>query len=276
MSTDTVLLQPALEYARAGWAVFPCARNKRPLIDGGFHAASAAPDVLAAWWTTWPDASIGAPVPPAFTVIDVDPRHGGEETLKKLAQKQGPLPETLTCLTGGGGRHVYFLHPGGDLRQGASILGPGLDTRVPGKGYVILPPSPHPSGRFYVWEKPAVKAVPMPSWIVDALRPPQPQRSPSGAFPRVPDAYARAALEGELATVAGAPIGVRNARLHVGAVKLGSLVGAGLLLESDVLASLLDGARACGVLDDDGERAARATIVSGLAWGMRNPREVRR
>ena len=273
--TSTTLLRAALEAALAGWAVFPCARNKRPFVDGGFHAASTAPDVIAAWWSRWPDASIGAPVPRAFAVIDVDPHHGGEATLTALTTQHGPLPITLSCLTGGGGRHVYFLHPGGELRQGTGILGTGIDTRMPGKGYVVLPPSPHPSGRVYVWEDPAVPAASMPNWMVNVLRPTEPQRSPPCVPPQIPDAYARAALEGELAAVAGAPIGVRNATLHVGAVKLGSLVGAGLLLESDVLASLLDGARACGVLDDDGERAARATIASGLAFGMRNPRAVR-
>lgn len=270
------LLESALEYAQAGWAVFPYDRSKRPLVKGGFHAASVTPDVIADWWTTWPDASIAAAVPAAFAVIDVDHRDEGDQTLTALVEQHGLLPETLTCLTGGGGHHIYFLHPGGELRQGAGILGPGLDTRMPGKGYVILPPSSHPSGGTYAWKEPGAAAVAMPLWLVSALRPALVRRSsPRHALPQVPDAYARAALEGELAAVAGAPIGVRNATLHIGAVKLGSLVGAGLLSESDVFAALLDGARACGVLDDDGERAARATIGSGVSWGMRNPREVR-
>lgn len=274
--SSSPLLRAALDYVGAGWAVFPCDRDKRPLVARGFHAASTDPTTVTSWWKNWPQASIGAAVPMAFAVIDVDPRHGGDATLHALATQHGPLAKTLTVLTGGGGRHLYVLHPVGNLRQGAGILGPGLDTRMPGRGYVILPPSPHQSERQYAWEDPDVQAAPMPSWMVEALRPPELQRSPPPPCPQVADAYARAALEGELAAVAGAPIGMRNATLHVGAVKLGSLVGAGLLLKSDVVAALLDGARACGVLDDDGERAARATIRSGVVWGMRNPREVRR
>ena len=110
--------------------------------------------------------------------------------------------------------------------------------------------------------------------LVGALRPPRPRGSPAWRAPHVSDAYARAALEGEVAAVAGAPIGTRNETLHLGAVKLGSLVGAGLLAEFDVVAALLDGAKACGYLDDDGERAVQATIRSGLSWGVKHPREV--
>ncbi len=263
----------AARYATQGWRVFPC-QDKRPLTEHGFRDATSDLEQIAQWWRSWPDAQIGAPVPPAFAVVDVDPRNGGKATLAALATKHGPLPKTLTCLTGGGGRHVYFLHPGGELRQGAGILGPGLDTRMPGKGYVILPPSPHPSGRTYGWKDPDVAAAPMPSWLVGALRPPPPRRSPPSTAPHVSDAYARAALEGEVAAVAGAPIGRRNETLHLGAVKLGSLVGAGLLAEFDVVAALLDGAKACGHLDDDGERVVQATIRSGLSWGVKHPREV--
>lgn len=254
-----------------GWAVFPCTLDKRPLIDGGFHAATRDPEQIREWWRRWPNASIGAAIPDSLAVLDVD-GETGKATLTDLEQAYEPLPATLLCRTGGGGLHFYWLHPGGELRQGAGILGPGLDTRMPRKGYVILPPSPHQAGRSYEWQDPAIRIASMPPWLAALLRPPQPVRS----TPRVRaigTAYVRAALAGEVAAVAGAPVGGRNNQLHMSAVKLGSLVGAGGLSESDAIAALLEGARACGYLDSDGERAARLTIQSGLSYGVAHPRE---
>jgi hypothetical protein len=39
-------------------------------------------------------------------VLDIDPRHGGEESLAQLVSDVGErLPNTLEAITGGGGRH---------------------------------------------------------------------------------------------------------------------------------------------------------------------------
>ena len=44
-------------------------------------------------------------------VIDVDPRHGGDDTLAELELQHGPLPETIRAQTGGGGEHIFFRIP---------------------------------------------------------------------------------------------------------------------------------------------------------------------
>jgi hypothetical protein len=38
-------------------------------------------------------------------VIDIDPAHGGTESLEYLQSLMGRLPVTLTAATGGGGEH---------------------------------------------------------------------------------------------------------------------------------------------------------------------------
>ncbi|MGQ9552978.1 MAG: bifunctional DNA primase/polymerase, partial [Anaerolineae bacterium] len=108
------MLSAALAYARRGWPVFPCRpKGKEPLSEHGFKDAATNPATIKAWWSKWPSANIGIPTGAAtFVALDVDLRHGGDETLHALDKEHGPLPPTAHVLTGGGGDHFYFRHPG--------------------------------------------------------------------------------------------------------------------------------------------------------------------
>jgi hypothetical protein len=149
---DSLLGKAALAYAtQLGWPVFPCATTgKQPLTARGFKDASKDPTIIKQWWTAWPDANIGIPTGTvsSFDVLDIDLRHGGEESLEEIIKK-GHLPDTIEALTGGGGRHIFFLHNPG-LRNSVGEL-PGIDVRGEG-GYVIVAPSMHESGNSYEWE----------------------------------------------------------------------------------------------------------------------------
>jgi putative DNA primase/helicase len=146
------LLEAALSYAAIGIPVFPCRLNKKPYTQHGFLDATCDEQQIRAWWKKWQEASIGVPSGTAsgFIVIDVDPRHGGNEPLIELEKEYGALPPTLEAKTGGGGRHLFFVYRDLNVRNSAGVLGPGIDVRGEG-GYVILPPSPHPSGTDYEW-----------------------------------------------------------------------------------------------------------------------------
>jgi hypothetical protein len=106
-----------------------------------------------------------------LVVLDVDAAHGGEASLQRLVQAHGPLPWTVEARTGGGGRHLYFIHPGGLVPNRAGFR-PGLDLRGDG-GYVVAPPSVHPSGRAYAWAATGdpERAVPaaLPAWLLHAV-----------------------------------------------------------------------------------------------------------
>lgn len=201
------LLDAALDYAATGWPVFPAGRTKRPRIvrahppgvrcrgecgrDGhGFHDGTTDPATVRRWWgVEYPGALIAARIPGPLIVVDTDPRHGGEDALRALAAEHGAtIPATLTAWSGrnDGGRHRYYLHPGGRLTGRA--LPEGVDLKTPATGYTILPPSRHPStGRPYWWDADDVTPVPLPGWFVDLLRPPPPP----------PPRRTRPALEGE-------------------------------------------------------------------------------
>ncbi|MET8481303.1 hypothetical protein ABZV68_29610 [Streptomyces clavifer] len=82
------------------------------------------------------------------------------------------------------------------------------------------------------------------------------------------DAYTRKALQAECDAIASAPNGDQNNIINAAAFSVGTLVGAGALSESDARGDLIAAAHAGG--HPDGR--ARATIESGLAAGMSQPR----
>jgi hypothetical protein len=86
------------------------------------------------------------------------------------------------------------------------------------------------------------------------------------------DAWARAALRGELERLGAAPEGTRNHTLNRVAFRLGQLVGAGHLDEADLAARLV----AAGVAVGLGPGEVAATVRSGLAAGRASPRGPRR
>lgn len=149
------MIDAALELAERGLAVFPCReRGKMPLTSDGFHAASRDPEQIRMWWAKWPSANIGVACGASnLVVLDVDPRHDGDESLAVLRAALGEgLTETVTVLTGGGGQHLYFRAPTAIVKDNnTGALGPGLDVKSAG-GYVIAAPSVHESGREYAWE----------------------------------------------------------------------------------------------------------------------------
>ena len=103
------------------------------------------------WAAIWPVSNIlGATgALSGFVAVDVDPRHGGDEAWREWTRRN-PVHETPESLTGGGGRHLLFLHPGEPVKNAANLL-PGVDFRGDG-GYIVLPPSRHASGRTYEWD----------------------------------------------------------------------------------------------------------------------------
>jgi len=194
-------LPMALAYAGRGWPVLPL-RGKVPLVAHGVHDATTDPTTIAAWWRRWPDADAGIATGAVsgIIVLDVDPRHGGDDTLHDVERARGPLPDTPRVLTGGGGTHIYLAHPGGTVACSAGALGPGLDVRGDG-GYVVAPSSLHASGRPYTWEVGGgledAPLAPVPSWVLELHR----GRTNGDATP--PD-------EWEALVRAGAPEGRRN------------------------------------------------------------------
>lgn len=159
----------ALAYARAGLPVLPLhARAKTPATRHGKDDATTNVDCIVAWWSRHPDHNIGVRPPQGMVVLNVDPRHDGDQAIAELIDTHGPLPDTWTCRTGSGGRHIWLRARGPFRGQ----LCPGVDLKAH-TGYLVVPPSVHPSGGTYEWmnSHPIAHA---PGWLLPLLKPPAP------------------------------------------------------------------------------------------------------
>lgn len=157
----------AVALAKLGWHIFPLApKSKKPLKRGhGLLDATNDPDKIAQLWDEHPDANIAVNAGASgLAILDVDIyKDGAVEALEHLIEAVGGLPYTVMSATGGGGTQ-YFFRTEEVLRSGTNIPipvqgekscnksrpGPGIDFKSSG-GYVVLPPSIHPSNTPYRW-----------------------------------------------------------------------------------------------------------------------------
>ena len=181
-------LDHAIQYAEKGWAVLPlhsvingkctCGKDKcqsagkHPQTLNGLKSASTDLDTINTWFKHWPKANIGIATGAisGIGVVDIDPKHGGEDTLYELVKTHGKIPDTVEAITQSQGRHIIFQYEDG-FRTTAGKLGRGIDTRGDG-GYIVAAPSRGLLGEYH-WEAssdpadhPIVKA---PAWILQLL-----------------------------------------------------------------------------------------------------------
>jgi hypothetical protein len=188
------LLAAALRAAARGWLVLvlwylnpdsscgcgnpACNRpGKHPLgrlVPHGVKNATTDAAIIRKWWAEVPHANLGIATGRAsgIVVLDVDPRHGGDESLARYEVRYGRLPDTPQSLTGGGGVHYVLAHLGGIVPNRVGVA-PGLDIRGEG-GLFVAPPSLHVSGRRYCWDAGAhprdLAPAPAPDWLLELIR----------------------------------------------------------------------------------------------------------
>lgn len=156
-----------------GWPVFPV-NGKKPATANGLHDATTDRSRIHTWWGPASDHGLALSTgePSGVWVLDLDGEEG-EQSVLELQKKHGQLPETVAARTGGGGYHLFFQMPEGrDVRNSAGKVAEGVDVRGTG-GYVVLPPSPHPSGNRYEWiegrSPEETSPAPAPEWLLDLV-----------------------------------------------------------------------------------------------------------
>jgi putative DNA primase/helicase len=153
-----------------GLRVFPVKPGtKRPLIRGYARQATRDPETIQAWGYAFGDCNLGLMIDPGFFVLDVDPRNGGDQSLRALCSARLPF-NTAEALTGSGGRHFVFRVDERSRIRSKTNWRPGLDILAEGK-FIVVEPSTHPeTGREYVWlrlPRQGIRAA--PRWLVDLL-----------------------------------------------------------------------------------------------------------
>jgi hypothetical protein len=256
VSAPPNLLAAALAYAGDGLPVFPCdAASKQPLTDHGFKDASADPDAIGRWWERWPGAMIGMPTGrlSGVWVLDVDD--------PDLFAAHAPgLPRTREVTTGKGFHLHWRFDPAAPVRnaQKHPRVGwpfpamPGAEVRGEG-GYVILPPSRHPSGRLYAWADDC-EPVAAPIALLDIVTKRDKARS-APPPPTQPEhtgcdkAYGLKALADECASIRAAGDGEQEHTLNSAALKIGALIAGGELDRATARRELLAAALAMPSFD---------------------------
>jgi hypothetical protein len=167
-------LQAALEYIRLGLRVIPLHdRRKEPRLKKWTKKATTDAAVVTDWFERWPGSNLGIVSGKGLVVLDVDPKNGGTESLAELIATHGPMPPTPVARTGSGGTHYFFNVDLAIAVGNRAGFQPGLDIRGDG-GYVVAPPSVHPStGAEYEWVRhPDQGIAPIPSWLLSIIAPP--------------------------------------------------------------------------------------------------------
>src|SRR5262249_8324027 len=168
------MLRTALKLAARGLHVFPCAPSaKTPASAHGCKDATTDVIAIHGWWRENPDYNIGIATGAVSNIFVVDVDGWPAETaLRKLEERYSGLPATVEAITSRG-RHVYFRYPQVSVRNSAGKIADGIDTRGDG-GYVLAPPSVHPSGRRYAWSVDSANAfAEAPQWLLDKIAEPK-------------------------------------------------------------------------------------------------------
>ena len=168
--------RPFTKLRAFGFSVFPLQpRSKKPIGSWKPYQKNIASDRNCQGWDHGGyNLAIATGRVSGCFVLDVDGA-AGKQTLQRLIDTHGALPETIGVQTGKG-FHYYFAYPADEnitIRNLASRSADGgtlegLDVRGDG-GYVVAPPSVHESGTHYTWLRtgagkfPAVP--PRPPWM---------------------------------------------------------------------------------------------------------------
>lgn len=251
-------LQHALECVARGWTVFPVSQDKAPRTPNGCKAASADPARIEAMHGEYGFVLIGIATGKAsgLAVLDIDVKGGGTKWWQASRHR---LPATRTHRTRSGGLHLLFGYPAdGEVRNSASRIAPGVDTRGEG-GYIVNWPA---AGLPVLHDAPLAD---WPAWLVPAPKPaPEPRAWRSEGEPR-PAEHIETALAGICREVATAAPGTRNDLLFWGAARCAEMSARGELSRRHAEALLIECATRIGLDANETRRTIASAFTRGAA-----------
>lgn len=176
--------EQAAEYVDSGWSVLPVRpEEKRPYMTNWLqYTKTRAPKAMVeAWFNNLSGAGVGVVTGKISNMVVLDVEHDCPYPIENLLKK---YPTQMIAKSGGGGYHLFYQYPTNQPRVSNRVrIFEGADLRADG-GFIVLPPTMHPSGNRYTWVKrgplgafpvallelQAQPRVQGEGWITEALR----------------------------------------------------------------------------------------------------------
>ena len=174
----------AVEYVNTGWSVLPVRPDeKRPYMTNWlvYQHTRATREMVESWFANLSGAGVGLVTGRISNVVVLDVEKWCKIPLEDLLKK---YPTQMVAKSGGGGYHLYYAYPQGVGKVSNRVgIFEGADLRADG-GFVVLPPTRHPSGNRYEWivkgplgvfprsllELQSQPKAQSDGWLVEALR----------------------------------------------------------------------------------------------------------
>ena len=161
------LLGAALKYFKMGFSIIPVGQDKKPLIQWKeFQERKPTEEEVKGWFSNLGVTGIGIVTGKISGIIVLDAEAGADISGLKI-------PKTPTVTTGGGGAHYWLKYDSKEKIANGVRVFPLIDIRGEG-GYIIAPPSLHPTGKLYQWAEgfgiDEVRLASVPKWLTDKLQ----------------------------------------------------------------------------------------------------------
>ena len=171
-SAEPSMLAVARSYLSLGWSIIPQRPgDKKPRVRWKeFQEVRPSDTQISDWWTRYPHDGICGILGPISGIVAVDV--DSLEAEKVFFELLGGEPNTRKTLSGSrkpGKAHYLFRCPEFATAAKFTPLHKQLEFRGHA-GYVILPPSVHPSGNRYEWADPTAVIAELPPALAEVWR----------------------------------------------------------------------------------------------------------
>ena len=174
----------AIEYVDSGWSILPVKpEEKRPYMMNWlqYTHSRATREMVENWFKSLSGAGIGVVTGKISNMVVLDVENYCKIPIEELLKT---YPTQMYSKTGSGGYHLFYQYPTGISKVSNRVgIFEGADLRADG-GFIVLPPTVHPSGSKYEWVKRGMPGtfpkallelesqpkVQSEGWITEALR----------------------------------------------------------------------------------------------------------
>lgn len=174
----------AIEYVDSGWSILPVKpEEKRPYMTNWlqYMHSRASKETVENWFKSLSGAGIGVVTGKISNMVVLDVESYCKTPIEDLLKM---YPTQMYSRTGSGGYHLFYQYPTGISKISNRVgIFEGADLRADG-GFIVLPPTIHPSGGRYEWIKRGIPGtfpkallelesqpkIQSEGWITEALR----------------------------------------------------------------------------------------------------------